>query len=273
MNATVLITGGARGIGLDAARRLHARGARVVLADLDGDAAERQAAALGESRALGLRVDVVDRADVEHAVATAVERFGGLDVVVANAGIEPQVQTVLAQDRERFDRVLAVNLDGVRHTVEAALPHIVARRGHVVLIASIYAFFTGVMAAPYAMSKAAVEAYGRALRVELAAHGATAGVAYFGFIDTALVQRSFAHRPVDMLRETMPAFITAPQPVGVAGEALARGIERRSATITAPGWVRPALRARGLLQLLDGRLREDTRVHEAVRAAEAAAPS
>jgi hypothetical protein len=93
-------------------------------------------------------------------------------------------------------------------------------------------------------------------------------VAYFGFIDTPLVQRSFGHRPVDMLRQTMPAFITAPQPVGVAGEALARGIERRSATITAPGWVRPALRARGLLQLLDGRLRKDTRVHEAVRVAE-----
>jgi NAD(P)-dependent dehydrogenase (short-subunit alcohol dehydrogenase family) len=213
MNATVLLTGGAHGIGLDAARRLHARGARAVLADLDGEAAERQAAALGDGRALGLQVDVVDRAGVAGAVAAAVARFGGLDVVVANAGIEPDVQTVFAQHSERFDRVLAVNFDGVRHTVEAALPQIVARRGHVVVIASIYAFFTGVLAAPYAMSKAAVEAYGRALRVELAPHGATAGVAYFGFIDTALVERSFAQRPVEMLRHTMPAFITAPKPV------------------------------------------------------------
>jgi hypothetical protein len=94
-------------------------------------------------------------------------------------------------------------------------------------------------------------------------------VAYFGFIDTALVQRSFAARPVEILRQTLPAFITAPKPVGVAGEALVRGIERRSATITAPGWVRPALRARGLLQLLDERFRTDTRVHEAIRLAEA----
>ncbi|MGZ6695738.1 MAG: SDR family NAD(P)-dependent oxidoreductase [Solirubrobacteraceae bacterium] len=269
MNGTVLLTGGAHGIGLDAARRLHARGGRVVLAHLDGAAAEREAAALGEGRALGLQVDVVDRAEVEGAVVAAVERFGGLDVVVANAGIEPEVRTVLSQHREQFDRVLAVNVGGVRHTVEAALPQIVTRRGHVVVIASIYAFINGAMAAPYAMSKAAVEAYGRALRVELAPHGATAGVAYFGFINTALVERTFAQRPVEILRQAMPAFITAPKPVGVAGEALVRGIECRSPTITAPGWVRPALRARGLLQLLDERFRRDARVHEAVRIAEA----
>src|SRR4051794_38444635 len=83
-----LVTGAARGIGLETARALHARGARVVLVDLDRDAAEAAAATIGAAdRALGLAADVTDRGAIKAAVQTAVERFGGLDVVVANAGI------------------------------------------------------------------------------------------------------------------------------------------------------------------------------------------
>src|SRR6478609_2774589 len=90
----------------------------------------------------------------------------------------------------------ATVLMGVYRTVEAALPEIVRRRGHVVVISSIYAFTNGAGAVPYAMSKAAVEQFGRALRTELAQHGASASVAYFGFIDTELLRRAIDADPL-----------------------------------------------------------------------------
>ena len=105
---------------------------------------------------------------MQRAVARTVERFGGLDVIVANAGIVSRVATVRATPEESFERVLEVNLMGTCRTVNAALPEIIRREGHVVLVSSIYAFMNGVGTAPYAMSKAAVEQLGRALRVELA---------------------------------------------------------------------------------------------------------
>src|SRR5204863_6030286 len=149
--------------------------------------------------------DVTDRGAMQRAVASAVERFGRLDVVVANAGIAARVATFRAMSPESFERVLDVNLMGVYRTVEAALPEIVRRRGHVVVISSIYAFTNGAGAAPYAMSKAAVEQFGRALRAELAQHGASASVAYFGFIDTEMVRRAIDADPLaDRMLATLP---------------------------------------------------------------------
>ncbi|MGD0455601.1 MAG: SDR family NAD(P)-dependent oxidoreductase, partial [Solirubrobacteraceae bacterium] len=172
-----LVTGGARGIGFATARALVARGASVVIVDLDADAVAGAAAQLHDTRAVGLAADVTDRGAMQRAVAVAVERFGGLDVVVANAGIAARVATFRAYATETFERVLDVNLMGVYRTVDAALPEIVRRRGHVVVISSIYAFMNGIGEVPYAMSKAAVEQFGRALRVELVQHGASASVA------------------------------------------------------------------------------------------------
>ena len=208
-----LVTGAARGIGLDTARRLAARGCAVALVDRDGDLAAREARALGPS-AVALGADVADRAAVQAVVAEAAERLGGLDVVVANAGVSPPSQTLLAMPPEAFDRVVAINLAGVWNTTKAALPHIVERRGHVLVVASMYAAVNGVLAAPYAVSKAAVEALGRALRVELAPHGASAGVAYFGFIDTAMVRDAFARPVVQELMPALPAVLRRPVPVG-----------------------------------------------------------
>jgi NAD(P)-dependent dehydrogenase (short-subunit alcohol dehydrogenase family) len=191
-----LVTGAARGIGLETARALGARGASVVLVDLDAGAAERAAAQVHDARAMGVGADVTDRAAMQRAVAGAVERFGGLDVVVANAGIAPRAATVRAMAPEKFERVLDVNLNGVYRTVDAALPEVVRRGGHVVVIASIYAFANGAGAAPYAMSKAGVEALGRSLRVELRPHGASASVAYFGWIDTQMVRQGIDADPM-----------------------------------------------------------------------------
>ncbi|MDB5065722.1 MAG: short-chain alcohol dehydrogenase [Chloroflexi bacterium] len=264
----VLITGAARGIGLDSARRLAARGARIALLDVDGVEAERAAALLGPA-AVAYQVDVTDAAGLLAVVQSVVEHLGGIDVVIANAGIEPPAATMLSVDKSEFDRVLDVNLHGVWNTVKAALPHVVERQGHVLLVSSIYAFMNGSMVASYAMSKAAVEQLGRALRTELAPHGATAGVAYFSFIDTDLVRRAFASEALASARRVLPAWVTCPIEVERAGEAIARGVERRAAQVTVPEWVAPVMLRRGMMAKLDGALSHNRHLREAIRIAEA----
>jgi NAD(P)-dependent dehydrogenase (short-subunit alcohol dehydrogenase family) len=262
-----LVTGGARGIGFATARALLARGASVVIVDLDAAASERAASELHDTRALGLAADVSDRGEMQRAVASAVERFGGLDVVVANAGIAPRVTTFRAMASESFERVLEVNLWGAYRTVDAALPAILERRGHVVVISSIYAFTNGVGATPYAMSKAAVEQFGRALRVELVPHGASASVAYFGFIETEMVHGAIDADPIAAeLFQVLPAPLRKRLPAATAGEAIVRGIERRSPRIFQPRrWSAMSL-LRGVLgPLSDARLEREARTQALVR--------
>jgi len=230
-----LVTGGARGIGFATARALVARGASVVIVDLEGEATERAAAQIHDARAFGLAADVTDRGAMQRAVAAAVERFGRLDVVVANAGIASRVATFRAISSENFERVLDVNLMGVFRTVDAALPEIVPREGHVVVVSSIYAFINGVGAIPYAMSKAAVEQFGRALRLELAPHGASASVAYFGFIDTEMVHQAIDRDPLaNAMLKSFPKPLHKRLAPKDAGEAIVLGIERRQPRIIRP---------------------------------------
>jgi NAD(P)-dependent dehydrogenase (short-subunit alcohol dehydrogenase family) len=263
-----LVTGGARGIGLATAQALISRGASVAIVDLDGAAIAGAAAQLHDSRALGIAGDVTDRGAMQRAVATTVERFGGLDVVVANAGILARAATFRAASTESFERVLDVNVMGVYRTVDAALPEIVRRQGHVVVISSIYAFINGVGTVAYAMSKAAVEQLGRALRVELTPHGASASVAYFGFIDTEMVHRALDQDPLreEMLR-TFPPPLRKRIPPQVAGEAIVRGIERRQPRIIRPRrWTAVSL-LRGILGPLgDAQLERDERAQRLVQA-------
>jgi NAD(P)-dependent dehydrogenase (short-subunit alcohol dehydrogenase family) len=262
-----LVTGAARGIGLATARALVARGAHVVVVDLDADAAEAAAAQLDDERAIGLAADVTDRGALQRAVATTVERFGGLDVVVANAGIASRGATFRAMASEGFERVIDVNLMGVVWTVEVALPEIVRRRGHVVVIASVYAFQNGVGATPYAMSKAAVEQFGRALRVELVQHGASASVAYFGFIDTEMVHRAIDADPIaDAMFDTFPKPLRKRLQPAAAGEAIVRGIERRAPRIIRPRrWALLSVLRGALNPLLDARMERDERVQAIAR--------
>jgi NAD(P)-dependent dehydrogenase (short-subunit alcohol dehydrogenase family) len=262
-----LVTGAARGIGFGTARALIARGASVVIVDLDQGAAERAAGELHDSRAFGLAADVTDRSAMQRAVASTVERFGSLDVVVANAGVASRVASFRAMAPETFERVLDVNLMGVYRTVDAALPEILARRGHVVVISSIYAFFNGIGAVPYAMSKAAVEQFGRALRIELAPHGASASVAYFGFIDTEMVHRAIDADPLaDRLMETLPKPLHKRLTPAVAGEAIVQGIEQRRPRIIRPRrWAVWSV-LRGIVNpLTDARAERDARTLALVR--------
>jgi NAD(P)-dependent dehydrogenase (short-subunit alcohol dehydrogenase family) len=142
----VFVTGAGAGIGLDAAQRLHARGARVVIVDIDKAAAEAQAARL-EERALGLGGDVTDRGQLDVAVAQAIAMFGRIDVVIANAGIAPPVESVRTGSEAAFDRVLDVNLHGVVNTIRATLPVLIDAGGYLLVISSLYAVVNGALSA------------------------------------------------------------------------------------------------------------------------------
>lgn len=252
---TVLITGAGQGIGLELARILSARGAFVVVVDIDEIGAEVTAGELGP-RALAITADVSDRAAMVAATRLAVDAFGHLDVVVANAGVTPAPATVRTMDPADFDRVMAINLDGCFNTVHPALDHIVAARGHVVVVSSCASFAPGMAGSPYMMSKAAVEQFGRALRVELAAAGASAGIAYFGVVETemthAMLDRDDLGRELDeMLPWPLNVRITATH----AATVIADGIARRAARTIAPsGWEPYALLRGAVNVVLDAQL-------------------
>ena len=267
-----LVTGAARGIGYETARHLHLQGASVVVVDLDAEQSREAAERIGE-RAIGIATDVTDHAAVMQTVAETVERFGGLDVVVANAGIaQGQTATTRGISVEEWERVFEVDLLGVWRTVRAALPQIVERRGHVVVTSSVYAFMNGVLNSPYAVAKAGVESMGRALRVELTPLGASASVAYFGWVDTKLVRDAFDEGGFERTRELAPDFIFKRIAPDEAGAGLVRGIEERAPRIFVPKWWRYVSAFRGLINpLLDGRMDSDRRVLATIREVEAEA--
>jgi NAD(P)-dependent dehydrogenase (short-subunit alcohol dehydrogenase family) len=265
-----LVTGAARGIGLETARSLHARGASVVVNDLDPAATARAAGLVGR-RATAAAADVTDAEAMAGVVQRAVDDHGGLDVVVANAGIGPPPSTMLTADRGDFERTLEVDLQGVWRTVAPALEQIAARQGQVAVVSSVYAFMNGMVAAPYAVAKAGVEALGRALRVELSIHGAGATVAHFGFIDTVMVQEAFdADAEGSGLMDSLPAFMTRRLSPGQAAEALVTGIERRAPRVIEPSWWRVPYFLRGVTgPLMDWVSTKDRRVVQALRELEA----
>ena len=228
-----LVTGAARGIGYETARQLHMRGASVTVVDLDAGQAREAAERIGP-RAIGIGADVTDHAAMMQAVAETVDRFGGLDVAVANAGIaQREIATVRGIGVEEWERVFEVDLLGVWRTVRAALPQIVERRGHIVVVSSVYAFVNGILNSPYAVAKAGVESMGRALRAELAPLGASAGVAYFGWVDTRMVQDAAEQRHFNRMQERLPSFMRSRIEPQQAGAAVVHGIEERSPRIFA----------------------------------------
>src|SRR5947209_12545811 len=213
---TVFITGAARGIGAAIAERLHARGAKVSLVGLEPERLEENAARMGD-RAMAFEADVTDLDSLQRAVAATVERFGGIDVAIANAGIA-FTGTLATAPVEHVERTLAVNLLGVWRTDRAVIGQIAERRGYLLNIASLAAVAHGPLMGPYTAAKAGVEALTDALRVETAASGARVGCAYFGFIDTDLVRAAFAEPAAQVLNQRGPAFIPAPNPTSKAND-------------------------------------------------------
>jgi NAD(P)-dependent dehydrogenase (short-subunit alcohol dehydrogenase family) len=241
----VLITGAARGIGAETARRLAERGAKLALLDVDGEEVGRVADSLGASAA-SFTADVTHLESLAAAVEAAVARFGGLDVAIANAGTAT-LGTVRGIDPAIWERNVEINLHGVWRTARAVLPHLLARRGYLLNVASVAAVVPFPGASSYAASKAAVEAFSNSLRLEVAHLGVDVGVAYFSFISTPLVRGFEEREAFRRLRTAAPPMLRETYPVELAAAALLRGIESRSRRVVAPGWVRWLLLLRGLL--------------------------
>jgi NAD(P)-dependent dehydrogenase (short-subunit alcohol dehydrogenase family) len=262
----VMITGAARGIGAEAAQRLAKRGAKVSLVGLEPDLLEKVAAEIGPNAAW-FEADVTDWDALRAATDATVEHFGGIDVVIANAGIAP-FGTVATIDPADFEKTIEVNLLGVWRTVRTALPHVVARQGYILPIASLAAALHPPMLAHYAATKAGVEAFADSLRGEVRHTGTRVGVAYFSFIDTDMTREGLDSPAANVLRDATPGPFSKTAPLSAAGRAIERGVTRRADKVWAPRWVLPMTWFRGLLQPLTQRSNQD-KIAEAVRLAEA----
>ncbi|MGH3382699.1 MAG: SDR family NAD(P)-dependent oxidoreductase, partial [Actinoallomurus sp.] len=190
--------------------------------------------------------DVADRAQVEASVAELVAELGGLDVVVANAGIAAQ-WPVLDGDPAVLETTLRVNVLGTYYTLRAAGPHIGHPRGYALPVASLAAAVHAPLLGAYSASKAAVEALGNTLRAELRHTGAKVGVAYFAELDTDMTHRGFGTAAATALKSGPGAF-TGVAPLRKAIDALERGIVWRSRRVCAPRWVGPVLPVRMAVQ-------------------------
>lgn len=240
----VFITGAGQGIGAAVATELARRGWSVGLADLDGAAAERVAAQCGE-QAVGFGADVTDQAAVDAAVATTVERFGGLDVCFTNAGIAVP-RALRHSDADLLARHLDVNVTGTWRTVRACLPHLIESRGYAALNASVSALVAPPSLGLYGASKAAVESLGDSLRREVRHHGVDVGVVYLLWVRTALVENADAGSAAfRAMRAAMPGPLGKTMPVEQAAAAVVAGIERRRRRIAAPRFVGALYRLRG----------------------------
>jgi NAD(P)-dependent dehydrogenase (short-subunit alcohol dehydrogenase family) len=192
--------------------------------------------------------DVADREQVDGAVAEAVQRLGGLDVAIANAGIGAQMP-LIGGDPGVWDAHVAVNLNGTYNLIRAAGLHVSHPGGYVLLTASLAAAVHLPLMSAYCATKAAVESLGDSLRMELAPTGAKVGVAYYAELDTDMTSRGFATKAAARMpiggHGRLPV-----APVKPAIDAIERGIVRRSRRIVSPRWVAAALPLRMVVQRL-----------------------
>ena len=229
----VFITGAARGIGAAVATESAKRGARVSLAGLEPELLADRARQLGPDTP-HFECDVTDFDSVRDAVGGTVEQLGGIDIVLANAGIGTY-GTVEKGDPDAFLRTIDINLNGAFRTVRAALPHVLERRGYIAVVASMASFAPLAGMSSYNASKAGVEAFVRALRQEVGFRGVDAGLVHPSWIDTDLVRD--AERDLGSFREArakLPWPLKSTTSVEACARAIVDGCEKRSSRVFVP---------------------------------------
>jgi NAD(P)-dependent dehydrogenase (short-subunit alcohol dehydrogenase family) len=241
---TALITGAASGIGAALAGALARRGMRLGL--IDRDATRLATVAEGLPGAVTEVADVCDRGALDTAIEDVVERLGGLDVAVANAGIATGGPARMVGP-DAFEDTIEVNLLGVWRTARSALPYVVERRGYLLLVASAAAVLPAPGLAAYSASKAGVEAFGRALRAELVPHGVGVGVAYYLFLDTPMVREGEQIAAFSRTKRDLPGPIGRTYPLEPAIDVTVRAIERRARRVAYPRFLHGVMALRGLL--------------------------
>jgi NAD(P)-dependent dehydrogenase (short-subunit alcohol dehydrogenase family) len=242
---TLFITGGASGIGAEVARRASAKGAKLALVDIDGEEAARLAQTL--PNAIGITADVRDYDSLESAVEQTVDEFGGIDISFANAGIEI-AHSARGVPLVELERIADINFTGVLRTVRATLPQLIERRGYLLITASAAAIAHAPPLSHYSATKAGVEAFGNAVRMEYRHKGVDVGVAYFLIIDTPMVARAKSD-PIlaKFQQEQGDNLIGRTYPLSGAGAALIKGLENRSRRVMYPRFIRGMYALRSLM--------------------------
>lgn len=233
MNRVAVITGASRGVGAATAAELARRGYSVVLAGLEADRLESLAAKLGPHHAW-FDVDVTDQSAIDKAMAETADRFGRIDVVVANAGVV-NYGTVRTAAPDAFARTVEVNVTGVYRTLSAAAPHLIESGGYALVVGSVASLVPLPGAAAYAASKAAVDQLVRTLRLELADTEVDIGIAYSSWVDTDMVKGAEAALPsFSRMRDELPWPLRSKSSPERCATAFADGIERRARRIFFP---------------------------------------
>lgn len=239
----VLVTGAARGIGRALATQLAAHGAQVAFTGLEPDLLRRAA---DDASCPAYDLDVADQEACDAVIDQAARDLGGLDVVVANAGIARQL-ALAGGDPEVMERTLRVNTLGSYYTARAAMRHVSHERGYLLFTSSLAAAVHLPLLSAYSASKAAVESIGDTARIEMRPSGGRAGVAYFAELDTEMTSRGFdteAARKLLGSGATVSGLGSLPDAV----DRIEAGIARRSRVVCAPAWVRPVVPMRALAQ-------------------------
>jgi NAD(P)-dependent dehydrogenase (short-subunit alcohol dehydrogenase family) len=246
----VVITGAARGVGAQLARTLSARGAKVALVGLEREQLEQVAGECGAD-AGWWEANVTDREALRATAEAVVERYGRVDVVVANAGIATGAPFE-DSDPDVWTRVIEVNLVGSANTAWAFLPALTASRGYLLQIASLAALTPAPLMTAYCASKSGVEAFAHALRPELALKGVKVGVGYLSWTDTDMVRGADEDAVMRDMRAALPWPLNRTYPLAPAVERLADGIARRSVHVYAQAWLRAMQPQRHLTPLIVG---------------------
>lgn len=187
-----LITGAAGGIGEGIAKRYVTAGAKVAIADLKLDTAKKTAAiltAMGPGEAIAVEMNVTSEQQVQAGVARVIETWGGVDVLVSNAGIQI-VHKIEDFPFEDWKKLLSIHLDGAFLTTKACIPHMYRRGGgSVIFMGSVHSKEASPLKAAYVTAKHGLLGLARVISKEGAAHGVRANVICPGFVRTPLVEK------------------------------------------------------------------------------------
>lgn len=245
-----VVTGAARGVGELLARKLSARGARIALVGLEPDELKAVAGRL-HTESEHWHADVTDHEAMTRVAREVKERFGKVDIVVANAGVASG-GSFADSDPEAWRRVIEVNLIGSAVTCRAFLPVLVESRGYFLQIASLAAITPAPMMTAYCASKSGAEAFAHSLRAEVGHKGVKVGVGYLSWTDTDMVRGADEDDVMRELRQRLPWPSNRTYPLGPAVDRIVAGVERRSAHVYAQWWLRGMQSVRGYLPGLIG---------------------